>query len=933
MMKKLLITTICLLSAAKLFGQKVEGYIYDESNANAPLPGVTVYYSDSRGQKGTVSDSKGHYQLSVPEGGIMLTFSYLGYETQSIPLVVERKGTLQQDIIMRPASEMLDAVVVSAGRFDQKLSDITVSMEVLKKNDILKQNPSDIRATLNTMAGVDVVDKQPTIRGGSGWTYGVGSRCLIMVDGMSILSPNGGEINWNSVPMENIEQVEVIKGASSVLYGSSALNGIINIRTARPGINPVTRINAYMGVYGTPDNKDYVWWDRTFWKEGKYEVNPLLRRTVFYGIRNPMYNGIDLSHVRRIGDWDVSGSINLFSDEGYKQGGYNKRMRVGGNVTHHSPSVSGLHYGFNVNFMSDEAADVFLWRSPEEAYRQSPVTNMSRQRNDFRIEPFISYYNTDNNTSHKIRGKIEFTSTTLNTRYTDKSIFEILNNMGFDYDGTIADLTANGGQIIGSLLPELTDNLLNKNYTGLVELLRRVGGHYFPDAKPADYMDAISWIMGHGLPSGTDNILNWVLGADKEKPEVYKRPDRTSAYYLDYQFNKGFLRHGQITAGLTYEHLKVTAPKTQNHYSDNAALYFQYDDKFWDRLNLSLGVRFEYYRVDEHYKEAETRVFGTDIPVKPVLRAGLNYQLGRATYLRASFGQGYRYPSITEKFIRQDIGGIGAFPNNLLKAERGYNVEVGIKQGYKVGPLAGYLDIAGFYTEYKDMIEFNIGLFDTEYPYTMITNLGDAVGMIFGGRVPGLGAQFSNVNRARIYGLDVSLNGILNINPQLNLTYALGYVYTEPEDADYKKRNETENAYTDPLQMKSKSNTSKYLKYRQKHSAKAVLDLHWKRVSIGTNLAWKSKTLAVDYIFVDERPRQSPEIMDYVRGLLFGDLAGYWKDHNKGYFVMDLRAGIQVTQNVRFQLSVMNLLNKEYSIRPMDVSAPRTFMFQCGLTF
>jgi outer membrane cobalamin receptor len=104
-------------------------------------------------------------------------------------------------------------------------------MNVLKAADITKNSPSDIKATLNNTSGVDVTDKQPSIRGGSGWTYGVGSRCLIMVDGMSILSPAGGEINWNAVPMENIAQVEVMKGASSVLYGSSALNGLINVRT------------------------------------------------------------------------------------------------------------------------------------------------------------------------------------------------------------------------------------------------------------------------------------------------------------------------------------------------------------------------------------------------------------------------------------------------------------------------------------------------------------------------------------------------------------------------------------------------------------------------------------------------------------------------------------------------------------------------------
>ena len=173
------------------------------------------------------------------------------------------------------------------------------------------------------------------------------------------------------------------------------------------------------------------------------------------------------------------------------------------------------------------------------------------------------------------------------------------------------------------------------------------------------------------------------------------------------------------------------------------------------------------------------------------------------------------------------------------------------------------------------------------------------------------------------------------------MTYNLGYVFIQPEDADYKKTNETENAYTDPLQMKEKSNTSRYLKYRPKHTFKTSLDFQWKRLSVGTNLQWKSKILAVDYIMLDERIKANgpTEIMDYVRDILFGtekdgyNLAAYWKEHNKDYFIMDLRAGVRVTNNVQFQFLVNNLLNKEYSVRPMDVAAPRTFIMKVGLDF
>jgi len=69
-------------------------------------------------------------------------------------------------------------------------------------------------------------------QGGSGYSYGAGSRVLVLVDDLPLLSPDAGDVKWDYLPVENISQVEIIKGASSVLYGSSALNGIINVRTA-----------------------------------------------------------------------------------------------------------------------------------------------------------------------------------------------------------------------------------------------------------------------------------------------------------------------------------------------------------------------------------------------------------------------------------------------------------------------------------------------------------------------------------------------------------------------------------------------------------------------------------------------------------------------------------------------------------------------------
>ena len=128
------------------------------------------------------------------------------------------------DIDLAPSSEQLSTVVVSAGRFEQKIEEITVSMEVIKPSLIENKNTTDIQTAMDQIPGVNITDGQANIRGGSGWSFGAGTRVLVMVDDMPLISGDAGQVQWKLIATENINQVEVIKGAASALYGSSALN-------------------------------------------------------------------------------------------------------------------------------------------------------------------------------------------------------------------------------------------------------------------------------------------------------------------------------------------------------------------------------------------------------------------------------------------------------------------------------------------------------------------------------------------------------------------------------------------------------------------------------------------------------------------------------------------------------------------------------------
>ncbi|MBR6304640.1 MAG: TonB-dependent receptor plug domain-containing protein, partial [Paludibacteraceae bacterium] len=375
-----LLVLVCVSQAA--LAETLTGVITD-GFTREPLIGVTIL--NTADNSGTVTDFDGAYSLEVNSLPATIKFSYVGYQTEekvfkTIPAVF--------NMAMQADNEVLDEVVVTAGRFEQRMTDVTVSIEVVKPQALRSQAPTDLSATLQTLPGVEVIDKQPSIRGGGGWTYSVGSRCQVLMDGMTILNPKTGEINWNNVPLENVAQVEVVKGASSVLYGSSALNGVINVRTQRPGLNPETKISGYVGVYDNYNNYSYT------------------------GARLPLYYGAEASHSRRIGDFDVSGAISGFKDEGFRQQGFNDRVRFGGNMTYHMPAEENkyVNMGVNLNYVANRYGDFFIWRSPKDPLRPSPLTNMGRNEHNFNIDPFFNYDDTERGISHKLRTRFYMTS-------------------------------------------------------------------------------------------------------------------------------------------------------------------------------------------------------------------------------------------------------------------------------------------------------------------------------------------------------------------------------------------------------------------------------------------------------------------------------------------------------------------------------------------
>jgi outer membrane cobalamin receptor len=729
----------------------IYGIVADSINGD-PLTGAIIVIDE---KFGAMSDNRGFYSIAAAGGEINLTCRFLGYETSVLGIDIKGRDSIHVDFRLKQSYTPLGNIVVSAGKYEQKLSDVMVSLEVIKPDRIYNTNAVTLESVIRQTPGVDVMDGQPSIRGGSGYSYGAGSRVLVLIDDLPLISADAGDIKWGYLPVDNISQIEIIKGASSVLYGSSALNGVFNIRTAYPTKKPETSVSIFNGIYLDPGRKELVWWKK-----------------------QPLFMGASATHTRKIGNLDLIAGMNLYGDEGYRENEYDDRARMNINLNYRDQKIKGLSYGLNMSGMITKSSDFLIWVNADSgAYRQNPQAVSDLTGNRFNIDPYI-VFNTINGSQHSLK-----------TRY-----FHVNN--------------------------------------------------YFPDAQ------------------------------DKN--------NRSELIFGEYKYHRKFGQKYDWTSGLSSTWSSIYANLFGNHSSFNSAIFTQFDGKPLKKLSLSLGIRFERYTLDGDVEYSN-----------PVFRTGINYQLAEYTFLRTSFGQGYRFPSIAEKYTKTTVGSLNIFPNPLLKSEKGWSAEVGIKQGIRISNWNAYIDFAAFLTEYKEMIEFTFGVYK---PDSVPLDIKKHIGF-----------KALNVGNARISGIDFSLGGTGDLFG-VPLSLLAGYTYILPLDLNI----------PDSANVKDK-----YLKYRNIHSVKADAETKYKRITFGLTFIYSSRIMNIDAVFLDP---------------IFGELLlpgfpNYWAKYNKGYAILDGRLMYDITKTVTVAFLVKNIFNKEYMGRPGDIYPPRNLTLKLKVSF
>ena len=814
-MRRHLLATLLALSGlwglqTSSWSQTVQGRVLD--SANQPVIGAYL----TNGVVTVATDLDGAYTLALKPGAHTLMCSFIGMAKQEFKVELTDGQTVNWNPVMTSAAEALGLVVVSAGRFEQDASEVTVSLEVLKPALVENKATTTLETAIEQTPGVSLVDGEPQIRSGSGFSYGAGSRVMVLVDDLPVLSGDAGRPTWGFLPLENLEQIEVIKGASSVLYGSAALSGVINIRTRYPDARPLTRVSLQHGVYSDPQST-----------EGKYWEGSLQQ------------SNLRFLHSQQLGGWDIVVGGNVLGDDGYKgpeifldsltgtldtasmaynplqvnRWGANSQARFNVNLRRRDTGIEGLKFGLNTNWQKGESLNTLIWERAYDGLYGSTDGAATRTRQLVgTVDPYIEYLS-PGGTQHSLRNR-----------------WQRLNNQN------------DNGQSNSS--------------------------HVF-------YSE-------------------------------YQIQQRGDAWGLDDLILTGGAVH-QLTLGQA-ELYSGGRPDGVNK-ARNVSAYLQADQKVGERLNLSAGTRFEHFSINDSTAS------------KPVFRAGLNFQAAEATWFRTSVGQGFRFPTIAEKFIRTGVGPLQVYPSNDLRPETAINIEAGLKQGLKVGGFQGFVDVAGFYQQYEDFIEFTFGRWGAPSE-----------------PLAGNGFRSLNTGSSRVTGWETSLMGRATWG-ETTVDLLAGYTYTNPVSLTPDLPYAAILNGTDTLGVLTYNNTSfdiesvpldpdillitsdsvfapatTLLKYRSQHLVRFDAELRRNKWFVGVSVRYQSALQNIDKAWLAFE-QALPEI-DW-------GLQTWLTDHPRQPWVFDARAGVNVSDHHKMSVVVSNLTNAEYSVRPLAIEAPR----------
>lgn len=320
----------------------VSGTVQD-ATSRAVVAGATVVLRGT--PLAAVTDHAGHFTFrELAAGRYVLFATAIGYAGDSLhPRTLADGERIEVTLLLQPVPLLLDEMVVTAARTMERSDEAVASVAVLSSREIIGRNVATVDKALAFVPGVTFNGEELLdIRGAAGFARGIGSRVLLMLDGHPILSGDGAELDFRSIPLLDLDRTEVVKGAYSAVYGSNALGGVVNLVTTPLGLTPETVVRIHGDAYDF--QPEYAWSGEL---QGAF--------------------GFGAQHSRRLGPVGARLFLGHEASDGFTENGEYRRWL--GRVKVGSAPGSGHPWDAYAVYAHEQAGEAFVWRSPDEPYR------------------------------------------------------------------------------------------------------------------------------------------------------------------------------------------------------------------------------------------------------------------------------------------------------------------------------------------------------------------------------------------------------------------------------------------------------------------------------------------------------------------------------------------------------------------------------------
>lgn len=286
----LIILFAILLTSNALAQYTVFGKIMDSEGVT--LPGASIVVKEIP-TLGTVANSDGSYEIKLPNNkAYTLVASFIGYDDVAKSINADLRGAL--NFQLKENTQNLGEIVITGTRTPKLLKDAPIVTRVITEHDIQRTDATNIGDLLQTeMPGIEFsysMNQQISLNmSGFG-----GNSVLFLVDGERLAGETLDNIDYSRLNMDNVERIEIVKGAASSLYGSNAVGGVVNIISKQSKEPWSLNINSRYGAHN----------------EQRYGGSVGFNQGKFNSLTNVQYTSIDVIDLSKGTDNEEVGDYN-----------------------------------------------------------------------------------------------------------------------------------------------------------------------------------------------------------------------------------------------------------------------------------------------------------------------------------------------------------------------------------------------------------------------------------------------------------------------------------------------------------------------------------------------------------------------------------------------------------------------------------------------